>query len=322
MYEYNDLLQMVENRISSTGHRTAPEGLFEPVDHIMAGKGKRIRPVLLLMACDMFGGSVEQALDPALAVEIFHNSTLVHDDIMDNALIRRSKPTVHSAFGTNTAINAGDVMIINSFKYFLDVPAEQLSPLVRVFNRAATVIMEGQCRDMDFEERADITEEEYLLMIEQKTAVLLAASLQMGALLGNASAEDQQKIFAFGRNLGIAFQVKDDWLDAFGDPKKVGKKTGGDIARNKKTLLQITAKRDASPSQLAEMERLMSQPDEDVRIAGMLDIFGQLDIRKKILDRIIGFYDDAIHNLNSVRLDDARKQPLLQMAEEVNAREY
>ena len=236
MHSPAQLLEMYEQKFSNTFNNN-PTSLYQPVNHIMSIKGKRIRPLLLLIANDMFGGNVQQALFPAYAMEVFHNFTLVHDDIMDNADIRRGEPTVHKKYGLNAGILAGDVMLAYTYKYLTDIPVAYVQPVLQLFNKTAIEIFEGQQTDIDFESRNDVAEAEYLKMIEYKTSVLLACSLQTGAILAGASLPNQQLVYDFGLNLGLSFQIKDDYLDSFGESAKVGKRIGGDILQNKKTLL-------------------------------------------------------------------------------------
>ncbi|HLP19266.1 MAG TPA: polyprenyl synthetase family protein [Chitinophagales bacterium] len=226
------LAELYENFYQKNSFNYDPNGLYEPVRHIMNIPGKRIRPMLLLMACDMFGGNLQEALNAAFAMEVFHNFTLVHDDVMDNADIRRGVPTVHIKYGLNEAILAGDVMLSYGYKYLLNIQEPNTAGAMRLFTKTSIEIFEGQQLDLDFEKRLDVTVDEYLKMIEFKTSVLLAASLQIGALVAGASKEDQEKLYEFGLNLGLSFQIKDDWLDTFGEGEKVGKKIGGDIIQN------------------------------------------------------------------------------------------
>ncbi len=299
-----------------------PNGLYEPVRHIMNIQGKRIRPMLLLMACDMFDGNLEVALHPAFAMEVFHNFTLVHDDVMDNADIRRGVPTVHKKYGLNEAILAGDVMLSYGYKYLLNIPVEYLAGSLHLFTKTAIEIFEGQQHDLDFEKRLDVTVEEYLKMIEFKTSVLLAASLQIGALVAGAGAEDQKKLYEFGLNLGLSFQIKDDWLDTFGEGEKVGKKIGGDIIQNKKTFLLITALNDAGEDQRKELLALFKEKDEAKKVTGVMALFDALGISAKTESKINELYEKSLNSLRSVNLSAENKQPLLAMAAKIHNRDY
>ncbi len=218
-----------------------PKNLYDPVTYILNLGGKRLRPVLTLIAAELFGADSKQALPAAMAVEVFHNFSLIHDDIMDDAPLRRGQPTVHEKWDVNTGILSGDVMLINSYEYFEEYHATVLKKLFKVFNKTAIEVCEGQQYDVDFETRNDVTIAEYLKMIEYKTSVLIGAALKMGAIVAGASKANQDLSYEFGRNLGIAFQLQDDYLDAFGDPKSFGKQVGGDIIENKKTFLYLKA---------------------------------------------------------------------------------
>ena len=216
-----------------------PESLYNPVNYILNLGGKRLRPVLTLMTADIFDADYNNALNAALSIEVFHNFSLIHDDIMDDAPLRRGQPTVHEKWDINTGILSGDAMLIIAYQLFETYEAETFQKLAKLFSKTALEVCEGQQYDMDFENRDDVTIAEYLKMIEYKTAVLVGAAMQMGAIVANASADDQQHIYNFGKNLGIAFQLQDDYLDAFGDPETFGKQVGGDIIENKKTYLYL-----------------------------------------------------------------------------------
>ena len=299
-----------------------PQSLYEPVRHIMSIPGKRIRPMLLLMATDMFGGNVSEALHAAFALEIFHNFTLVHDDVMDNADIRRGIATVHKQYGLNAAILSGDVMLPYAYKYLMNTKADNTIEAVQLFTKTVIEIVEGQQLDLDFEKRLDVTVDEYLQMIKFKTSVLLAASLQIGALVSGANAEDQQKLYEFGLNLGLSFQIKDDWLDTFGEGEKVGKKIGGDIIQNKKTFLLITALNHANEEQRKQLLALFLEKDETKKVAGVMALFSALNISAKTESKINELYQKSLDSLRSVILPDEKKQPVLGLAENIHNRDY
>lgn len=323
MYTLQELTFQFEKQFTRENtFNSKPRELYEAVEHIMSIKGKRIRPALLLMACDMFDGDVNMALNPAFGIEVFHNFTLVHDDIMDKADIRRGEPTVHKLYGLNRAILAGDVMLIYAYQYFSKVPTQYFHELVQVFSKAATEIMEGQQMDMNFEERINVTEEEYLKMIEYKTSVLLAAALQIGALIGGAGKRDQELLYQFGLNLGLSFQIKDDYLDTYGAGEKVGKKIGGDILQNKKTYLFITALRNADPEQRKKMLALLEETDEDLKISGILGLFDETNVPQITEAKIEELYRISIQSLDEVSVPEAKKQALRQLAEQVYNRDY
>ncbi|MCX7548440.1 polyprenyl synthetase family protein [Xanthomarina sp. F1114] len=235
-----------------------PESLYNPINYILKLGGKRLRPVLTLMAAEIFNGSYKTALNAALSIEMFHNFSLVHDDIMDDAPLRRGKETVHEKWDLNTGILSGDAMLILAYQLFETYDANTFQSLAKLFSKTALEVCEGQQFDVDFETRDDVSIPEYLKMIEYKTAVLVGAAMKMGAIVANASEEDQDIIYQFGRNLGIAFQLQDDYLDVFGDPKTFGKQVGGDIIENKKTFLYLKAVEFAKPEKKTELIHLFS----------------------------------------------------------------
>ncbi|PWH84153.1 polyprenyl synthetase [Algibacter marinivivus] len=239
-----------------------PKNLYEPIDYILDLGGKRLRPVLTLMTADIFNGNYKKALNAALSIEVFHNFSLVHDDIMDDAPLRRGEETVHEKWDINTGILSGDAMLIMAYQLFENYDANTFQALAKLFSKTALEVCEGQQYDVDFETRNDVTIPEYLKMIEYKTAVLVGAAMKMGAIVANASEEDQNSIYEFGRNLGIAFQLQDDYLDAFGDPKTFGKQVGGDIIENKKTYLYLKALEFSNDTDKIELTQLFnSNPD-------------------------------------------------------------
>lgn len=295
-----------------------PEGLYAPVNYIMDLGGKRLRPAMALMGYGLFQEDASPALPLAYAVEIFHNFTLVHDDIMDEAPLRRGKPTVHAHYDINTAILAGDVMLIAAYDKLLSLqPESRIPEILRIFNRVAREVCEGQQMDMDFEKREDVTIPEYLRMIELKTSVLLAGCLAMGAVLAGAAPEDVQRLYQFGCNAGIAFQLQDDILDAFGDPAKVGKKTGGDIARNKKTFLLLKALEISSGNTQLRLKELLDTPvlSEDQKIAEITALFHHLDIPRLAATEKQRFRDRATQDLTAVHADPARREALQALAD-------
>jgi geranylgeranyl diphosphate synthase type II len=301
-----------------------PTELYEPVRYIMSLGGKRLRPLLALEACRLFGGDPERALSAAYAVELFHNFSLVHDDIMDRAPLRRGKPTVHEKFGENTAILAGDVMLVKVYGYLAQGAGPLLPRLLEIFNDTAAGVCEGQQMDMLFENRDDVSLGEYVRMIELKTAVLLSGALEMGAMIGGASAEDAARLGRFGRKIGIAFQIKDDLLDSFGDPLKFGKKTGGDIAQGKKTFLVCKAMETAPPPQKSELRRLLSLPveQEEAKIAAVLDFLRDLDIPRQAEEAIDLYYRDALADLDAVGAPGNAKRSLAGFAADLMQREH
>lgn len=275
-----------------------------------------------MMSNELFGGNVHEVLNPAFAMELFHNFTLVHDDIMDKADLRRGIPTVHKLYGVNAGILAGDVMLAYAYKYLTDIPVQTIPEVLRIFNKTAIEIFEGQQMDMDFEKREDVSEPEYLKMIEYKTSVLLACSLQLGAVLAGANAANQKRIYDFGINLGLAFQIKDDYLDAFGESDKVGKRIGGDILQNKKTYLLITALHKAKGEMRDELNALLQNKNEEEKIAGVKNLFNALGVKADTEKRMDELYSKAIESLSSVDADAEQKELLLKLAQAVHTRDF
>lgn len=289
-----------------------PRNLYEPIEYILNLGGKRLRPVLVLMSADIFGGGREKAMDAALAIEIFHNFSLVHDDIMDDAPLRRGKPTVHEKWNINTGILSGDAMLINAYQLFENYPAEHFKPLAKLFTKTAIEVCEGQQYDVDFEEREDVTIGEYLKMIEYKTAVLVGAALKMGAIVSDASEEVQDKIYEFGRLLGIAFQIQDDYLDTFGDQAVFGKQIGGDIIENKKTYLYLKALEQADASSAEQLRHLytISPEDPSSKIETAKQIFKESGAEKATTAKIKEFTELAFEHLEQINVSEKGKHYL------------
>ena len=299
-----------------------PVNLYEPAAYILSLGGKRMRPVLTLMAAEIFNADCKEALQAAVAVEIFHNFSLVHDDIMDDAPLRRGKETVHEKWNTNTAILSGDAMLIMAYRYFEAYEPETFRDLARLFSKTALEVCEGQQWDVDFEERNDVTVSEYLKMIEYKTAVLVGAAMKMGAIVAKTSQENADLIYDFGRNLGIAFQLQDDYLDAFGDPETFGKQVGGDIIENKKTYLYLMALRhgdDVSKEQLKELFCLQPE-NSDEKVEVVKNIFttsGADDQTKKAIE---DYTLKAFDTLAKLDIDDSKKAMLRAFGENLMQR--
>ena len=294
-----------------------PASLYEPIDYILTLGGKRLRPVLTLMSADFFGGNYKQALDASLAVEMFHNFSLVHDDIMDNAPLRRGHQTVHEKWDVNTGILSGDAMLILAYQLFETYRPEVFMQLAVLFSKTALEVCEGQQYDVDFETRNDVTISQYIKMIEYKTAVLIGASLQMGAIIADASASCQKKIYAFGKNLGIAFQLQDDYLDAFGNPLTFGKQVGGDIIANKKTFLYLTALQKSTPSKAQELSSLFAtmpkNPSE--KITAVKEIFVCSGAAKATEDEIARYTNTSISLLQDIKISQQHKDTLKSFAD-------
>lgn len=293
-----------------------PQELYEPIDYILNIGGKRLRPALVLMSANLFSDEVESALPAAYAVEIFHNFTLVHDDIMDEAPLRRGMPTIHTKYDTNVAILAGDAMLIYAYEYLLHAPAAVLGKVIKAFNRFAIAVCEGQQYDVNFENRTDVTIPEYIKMIELKTGALIAGALEIGAYMAGASDEDAYHLSEFGRNIGIAFQLQDDILDTYGDPKKFGKKVGGDIAQNKKTYLVLKSLELADKNTAQQLEDLLStRPDDEAaKIRAVVNIFDQMDIQKHAGLEKNKYLDLAYKHLAAVKVSDKRKEVVTKFA--------
>jgi geranylgeranyl diphosphate synthase type II len=316
MYTLLEARNLVEKHIQTLSIPDTPKELYEPVRYVLSLGGKRIRPALVLLSCDLFSGAVEPALLPAIAVEIFHNFTLLHDDIMDRSELRRGQPAVHVRYGENVALLSGDVMSILASRLINQAPGVVLQTVHEIFTRAAMQVCEGQQIDMNFEKRLTVSLEEYMKMIELKTAVLIAASLKIGAILGGASEKDAEDLYVFGRNLGIAFQLQDDLLDTYGDPELVGKKLGTDIVDNKKTYLMIRALEMASTAQQKELTRWLTMDhfDPDEKIAAVTTVFDSLKIRKITEGKISEYFALAIESLEKLNRPDDRKGELRNFA--------
>ncbi len=289
-----------------------PKGLYDPIQYIMKLGGKRLRPVLTLMSADIFGGNYKEGLNAALAVEVFHNFTLVHDDIMDDAPLRRGETTVHEKWDINTGILSGDAMLIMAYQLFESYPPEVYKSLNQTFSKTALEVCEGQQYDVDFETRNDVTIPEYLKMIEYKTSVLVAAAMKMGAVISGASEEDQENIYEFGRNLGLAFQLQDDYLDAFGDPKIFGKQVGGDIIENKKTYLYLKALEFGSNNETKQLINLFNSETtkKDEKINVVKELFKSTGAANATKEAVKDYTNKAFTVLDTLSISEERKQLL------------
>ena len=289
-----------------------PKNLYEPMVYILSQEGKRLRPVLLLMATEIFNTDYREALDAALAIEIFHNFSLVHDDIMDDAPIRRGNPTVHEKWGINTGILSGDAMLINAYQLFENYEGKVFKELAQLFSKTAARVCEGQQYDIDFETREDVSIEEYIKMIEYKTAVLIGAALQMGAIVAEESPECKEAIYQYGRYLGIAFQLQDDYLDAFGDPETFGKQPGGDIIENKKTFLYLKALESSGRNEAQQLEHLYSiNPGESAeKIEAVRDIFQSSGAAELTRQEIEKYTKKAFDVLDEIKVAEEKKDRL------------
>lgn len=321
MQSYPELLPQFEARFAQQFSFPArPEGLYEPCSYFLGLGGKRIRPVLCLMGNELFGNIDEAAWHAANAVELFHNFTLVHDDIMDKAPLRRGKPTVHTRNGLTAGILCGDVICIYAYQE-LGRANGHLQKIMPIFSQTAIEVCEGQQLDMDYEQRHDVTVEEYIHMITLKTSVLLAASLKMGALIGGATGGNAGKVYSFGKNLGIAFQLQDDYLDAFGEEQKLGKQSGGDIQANKKTYLLLKALEQADDKQRNAIESLL-QSNNAGKVAEMRQLFRATGADAQCRAAVKHYSDLAFTCLEEIAVTSARKQPLKELAEMLLQREF
>ena len=289
-----------------------PKNLYQPIDYILGLGGKRLRPVLTLMTADIFNGDYKNALNAALSIEVFHNFSLVHDDIMDDAPLRRGEKTVHEKWDINTGILSGDAMLIMAYQLFENYNADTFQALAKLFSKTALEVCEGQQYDVDFESRNDVTIPEYLKMIEYKTAVLVGAAMKMGAIVSHASEDDQKNIYEFGRDLGIAFQLQDDYLDAFGDPETFGKQVGGDIIENKKTYLYLKALEFSNESDRIELGQLFESNPEDVntKIELAKQYFVSTGSDEATKQAIQKYTKQAFSGLESLNISEDKKQLL------------
>jgi len=296
-----------------------PSNLYKPINYLLNIGGKRIRPSLTLLAADMFGAEVSSALPSALAIEVFHNFSLMHDDIMDKAPLRRGHDTVHEKWNANTAILSGDFMLIHSYTLLAKNPPELIAPLLEVFNKTAAEVCIGQQLDMDYEKTQDVTINDYVEMIRLKTAVLIGTALQLGAMVAHAEKSQTELIYQYGVNLGIAFQLQDDLLDAYGDPLKFGKQPGGDILENKKTYLLLKTLELANEEDQREIISWLQQTEYDPskKIDAIMRIYDKLKIKEYINDEIREYTHRAFQALDEIALTKEKKVPLLQLSNEL-----
>ena len=315
-YTASQLLDKINAYLEQMPYMRPPKGLYEPIAYELSLGGKRIRPVLMLMAYNIYKEDVERILPQAAGLETYHNHTLLHDDVMDKADMRRNKPTVHNVWNENTAILSGDAMLILAYRLMAEGLTDKLAEVIHVFTETTMEICEGQQWDMEFESRMDVKVDEYIEMIRLKTSVLLAAALKIGACLAGASAEEAQKLYDFGVKMGLAFQLQDDWLDVYGDPKVFGKNIGGDILCNKKTYMLITALELADASQREELERWLNATDyvPAEKISAVTAIYNNIGIGKRCEERIEAYYSDGLAVLESIAIPEERKQALKDFA--------
>lgn len=313
MHPFKELVELFGESFRKQHFPPSPATLYEPGEYFLSWGGKRIRPVMCLMGNELFAPISPDAYTAATAIELFHNFTLIHDDIMDEAPLRRGMETVHMKYGPHTALLSGDVMLIRAYENLEAINPQYLPRILSLFNKTAREVCEGQQLDIDFEKRNDVSMEAYIEMITLKTSVLLAASLEMGAILGGAGEGNCRHLYEFGKNLGIAFQVQDDYLDAFGDPEKFGKETGGDIRQNKKTFLLLYALQHAGEDQQKELVRLMQENPAD-KVQRVLAIFKDCGVDEWARSLKTQYLDTAMQHLQDIAVVSSRKEPLKELA--------
>lgn len=322
MYTPTQLQEIIENAIYNIKYPATPARLYEPISYIMGLGGKRIRPALVLMAADLFGSSIEKAIPAALAIETFHNFTLIHDDIMDNAPLRRGQQSVHEKWGVNNAILSGDVMMVESNKHLSMLDSNVLKDALDTFNTTAQGVCEGQQLDMEFEEREAVGISEYINMIRLKTAVLLGGAMKLGAQVAGANPKEAAQLYEFGVNIGIAFQLQDDILDVYGDPEKFGKQVGGDIIANKKTLMLLKLKELANDADLLAIAEQSTNADFAVKITNMTALYNKYDIRGLANMEMKDYSDKAFDALAALAVPEERKKELILLSNQLMNREH
>ena len=324
MLKAEEILTKVNTFLDNIPYDRKPQSLYEPIKYVLSMGGKRIRPVLMLLAYNLFKDDPESILMPACALETYHNYTLLHDDLMDNADLRRGHQTVHRRWDANTAILSGDSMLVLAYQRMAQCSADKVQKVLNLFTETALEIGEGQQYDMDFEHRNDVREEEYIEMIRLKTSVLLACATKIGAILADASAQDADNIYRFGEQMGLAFQLQDDFLDVYGDTKVFGKAIGGDIVSNKKTYMLINAFNRADAAQRAELERWIEAKDFDAKekIAAVTRIYNEIGIDRLAMEKIKFYFNESKKYLDAVSVAPERKAELAKYTAEMMKRQY
>ena len=319
----DELLKMVNDYIEDATITRQPTSLYDPIKYVLSIGGKRIRPVLLLLTYNMYRDDIERVMPTAVGLETYHNYTLLHDDLMDKADMRRGMPTVHRKWDDNTAILSGDSMLVVAFQRVAQCPAENLQDILSLFTMTALEIGEGQQYDMDFENRMDVTEDEYIEMIRLKTSVLLACAVKMGAIMAGASDEDAKNLYAFGEKLGLAFQLQDDLLDVYGDPKVFGKAIGGDITSNKKTYMLINAILRANNEQREELIKWITTEnfDKEEKIKAVTKLYNKIGIRQLCEKKINDYFAEALTYLEKVNVPEEKKTALQRFTDQMMHRE-
>jgi geranylgeranyl diphosphate synthase, type II len=323
MHGISELKELVDKQISELVFNSEPRDLYEPITYMLSLDAKRMRPVLVLCGCELFSGNITQALKPALGIEVFHNFTLLHDDIMDNAPLRRSQQTVHTRWNTNVAILSGDTMFVKACQLVMATNNAVMRDVMELFHKTAIEVCEGQQMDMDFESKNDVTIHDYITMITYKTAVLLGCSLETGALIAGANIQDAIHLYEFGKNIGIAFQLKDDILDVFGDDRKFGKVKGGDIVANKKTFLWLKAFELATgkDAELLSTWTTITNFIAEEKIDAIKSIYENLNVPAIAENEMQKYFQIAMNHLDAIKVDDVRKNVLQSFAEKLMVRE-
>lgn len=323
MYSLEELKKIISDKISTLNFEKQPRGLYKPIHYTLGSGGKRIRPGLMLAACNLFSETIEEALEPALGFEIFHNFTLLHDDVMDNSDLRRNQETVHKKWNVNTAILSGDAMMIEAYKLIAKTRSQHLNAIFDLFNTTALEVCEGQQYDVDFEAEQTVVIGGYLKMIKLKTAVLIAACMKAGAIIGGAHKKDADYLYEFGINLGLAFQLQDDLLDVYAEETTFGKPIGGDIAEGKKTHLFLQAMKKLSKKDKLYLQEIFSNQtiSAAVKIRKVTDLYNKADIKKLTQESIVEFHGKALKALDNVSVENSRKRILYRFSEQLMVRE-
>lgn len=321
--EFLDQYQkIISDAIDRYTFKDKPQELYEPMNYIIGHSGKRLRPIMVLMANDLFGGDLKKAIKPALAIEFFHNFTLIHDDIMDEAPLRRNVPTIHTIHGINTGILSGDGLLLKAYKFFEDLEPDLFKACVRVFTHTGLLLCEGQQYDINFETKQNVSYDEYIRMITYKTGVLSASSFEIGALIAGAPFEDAKAIFNFGKHIGIAFQIMDDYLDVYGNQEQFGKKHAGDIHENKKTVLYLLARENATEEECKELDFWYSKKTDNVdKVFGVEKIFRRTKVDDKVLRLIQKHNEIGQSYLRKINVPEERKKPFIELANYLLTRE-
>ena len=324
MLNSNEILQLINDYLENLRFDRKPQSLYEPIKYVLDIGGKRIRPTLMMLAYNLFKDDPESILSSACALETYHNYTLLHDDLMDHADLRRGHMTVHERWDANTAILSGDTMLVLAFDMMAHCRPDKLKEIISLFTETALEIGEGQQYDMDFENRNDVSEAEYIEMIRLKTSVLLACANKMGAILADADEKDAENLYKFGEKIGLAFQLQDDFLDVYGDTKVFGKTIGGDIVSNKKTYMLINALALANDTQKEILLKWMDMPEPDPqeKIAAVTEIYNEIGVNKLAIDKIKFYFNEGLKYLEAVGVDSDRKKEMLAYTREMMKREY